>query len=705
MVRRSPNGSSYERLLLNFGAVLCLAVLLVGCGGSPTPETQSVALLEDTSIDIELSSEGSSDATTAYEVTVPPTLGNLTGDAPKLTYTPHDDVWGEDSFTYAIVSSSGSRSESTTVEIFIQAVNDPPVVQPLALEVLEDSSGDASPEASDIDGLVVRFEVQSHPKNGSVAMNPTGFTYTPIPNFNGYDQFHIVAVDNEGAKSEPTSVEISVGATNDLPTAHGLSVSIREDTPTTIELRGTDSDGGTLEYRVLVAPKHGTIAGNGSTRTYTPNTDFHGSDSFEYAAVDALGSTSDSALVSIDVQSVNDAPVAHEQDVRGSEDSSIAIRLNGSDTDGAVASFEIVNHPHNGSIYGSGSSQTYTPQPDFHGSDSFQFSVTDELGQKSQPATISIEIEPVNDQPTAQSSHWFTAEDSRGLRISLQGNDPDGVIDRFEIVRSPRYGRLRQVGSQWEYTPSEDFWGDDSFDFVAIDDEGMRSDVETATIEVVESPDPPSVSSRRRSYETYVGETIEIDVQVSDPDGDARWFSIQERRRDVNGRFFPASGRVRELRNLRFEATRIGSYSYRIEVEDDKGLKGSETITIHVRNSPPLFERPSPRYDKDSGTVEFTLRVRDPDGRIQHFVIETIDNRVAESIVVKENGTHEISESSPFSTGGDCEEEVNASCSLRVIYTPDEIDGHSRRIRFYAVDDEGDVSRKDFIRIETRELR
>ena len=43
--------------------------------------------------------------------------------------------------------------------------------------------------------------------------------------------------------------------------------------------------------------------------------------------------------------------------------------------------------------------------------------------------------------------------------------------------------------------------------------------------------------------------------------------------------------------------------------------------------------------------------------------------------------------------------------TLRVIYTPDEIDGHSRRIRFFAVDDEGDVSRKDFIRIETRELR
>lgn len=704
-ILRQRRHSSHSRNLLKFSASLGMAILVAACSKSPIPESQSVALQEDTSIDIELSTADPSGATASYEVTESPSLGDLSGTPPILTYTPHPNVSGEDSFTYAIMDAGGSRSKSATVEISIQPVNDPPVVEPLSLEVQEDGSVRATPDASDIDGFVLRLEIQSQPKNGILSIDPTELTYVPNPDFNGKDSFTFVAVDNDGAKSEPATVEISVAATNDLPTAHALSVSLREDTPTTIELKGTDADGATLEYRVLIPPKHGTITGSGSTRTYTPNPDFHGSDSFEYAAADQLGATSEPAPVSIAVESVNDAPTANNKEVRGFEDSSITLQLEGSDSDGTVTSYEISAFPQGGTLSGSGSARTYTPHTDFYGTDSFQFVVADDRGQKSQPAVISIEVEPKNDPPTVESSHLFTAEDSRGLNITLQGNDPDGQIERFEIVRSPRHGRLRRYGDQWEYIPSRDFWGDDSFDFVAIDDEGLRSRTETVTIEVVESPDPPSISTRRRSYETHVGETIDLDVRVSDPDGDARWFSVQDRRRGANGRFFPSSGRVGSLRDLRFEATRTGSYSYRLEVEDDNGLKDWTTLTIHVRNSPPVFDEPKPRYDKKRGVVEFTLRVRDPDGRVRHFVIETIDGRVAESIVVKANGIHEIQESVPFSTGGNCEEEDDASCSLKVIYKPDEIDGHSRRIRFFAVDNEGDVSRKDFIRIETRELQ
>ena len=696
---------SRSRNLPKFSALLFMAVLVAACSKSPIPESQSVVLQEDTSIDIKLSTDDPSGTTASYEVTESPSLGDLTGTPPNLTYTPHKNVSGEDSFSYAILDAGGSRSKSATVEISIQPVNDPPFVEPFELEALEDGSVRATPKASDIDGFVLRLEAQSQPKNGTLSLDTTEFSYVPNPDFNGSDSFTFVAVDNEGAKSEPAAVAISVIATNDLPTVQGFNVSIREDTPTAIELKGTDPEGSTLEYRILVPPRHGTVAGNGSTRTYTPNSDFHGSDSFEYAIADELGATSEPALVSIAVESVNDAPIANNQEIRGLEDSSITLQLDGSDSDGSVVSYEISAHPQGGTLSGSGSVRTYTPHTDFHGTDSFQFVVVDDLGQKSQPSTISVEIEPKNDPPTVESSHLFTAEDSRGLNITLQGNDPDGQIERFEIVRSPRHGRLRRYGDQWEYTPSRDFWGDDSFDFVAVDDEGLRSRAETVTIEVVESPDPPSISTRRRNYETHVGETIDLDVRVSDPDGDARWFSVQDRRRGANGRFFPSSGRAGSLRDLRFEATRTGSYSYRLEVEDDKGLKDWTTLTIHVRNSPPRFEEPKPRYDKKKGVVEFTLRVRDPDGRVQYFVIETIDERIAEIIVVRENGTHEIEESVPFSTGGDCEEEDDASCTLRVTYTPDVIDGHSRRIRFFAVDNEGDVSRKDFIRIETRELQ
>lgn len=83
-------------------------------------------------------------------------------------------------------------------------------------------------------------------------------------------------------------------------------------------------------------------------------------------------------------------------------------------------------------------------------------------------------------------------------------------------------------------------------------------------------------------------------------------------------------------------------------------------------------------------------------------MIQTIDNRRADSIKV--NGTS-VTDAVSFTTGGACETEDGAWCNLNVVYKPDVIDGHSRRIRVYAIDDEGASSPKDFIRIETRQLQ
>jgi hypothetical protein len=88
---------------------------------------------------------------------------------------------------------------------------------------------------------------------------------------------------------------------------------------------------------------------------------------------------SDTGLVSITVSSVNDAPVADDQQVSTLEDTLLAITLTATDVDGDPLAF-VAGPAAHGTITGSGSSLTYAPAPDYVGPDAFTFTVDDGHG-------------------------------------------------------------------------------------------------------------------------------------------------------------------------------------------------------------------------------------------------------------------------------------------------------------------------------------
>ena len=63
-----------------------------------------------------------------------------------------------------------------------------------------------------------------------------------------------------------------------------------------------------LEYILLSSPENGSLSIDGSLANYIPNQDFNGTDSFEYQVWDGE-LTSESAIVEINVESVNDTPI------------------------------------------------------------------------------------------------------------------------------------------------------------------------------------------------------------------------------------------------------------------------------------------------------------------------------------------------------------------------------------------------------------
>jgi len=91
-----------------------------------------------------------------------------------------------------------------------------------------------------------------------------------------------------------------VPVTNKPPVAYSQTVDTTKNTSVTITLIAADPDGDPLTYTIASAPANGTVSGTGQDITYTPNTDFTGTDTFMFAVTDSAGATA-SATVTINV--------------------------------------------------------------------------------------------------------------------------------------------------------------------------------------------------------------------------------------------------------------------------------------------------------------------------------------------------------------------------------------------------------------------
>ncbi|MFH0960769.1 MAG: tandem-95 repeat protein [Pseudomonadota bacterium] len=157
------------------------------------------------------------------------------------------------------------------------------------------------------------------PGHGTLDLHADGsFTYTPASNFNGMDSFTYKAHDG-AADSEITTVNLWVTSVNDTPVAQAGSFATAEDTAILIPRGGYDVDGDILTSTWVTTPSHGTLSPGALGVTYTPDPDWHGTDSFTYKVNDGQVD-SNIGTVSITVSRVNDPPALDLGGVAGSLD-------------------------------------------------------------------------------------------------------------------------------------------------------------------------------------------------------------------------------------------------------------------------------------------------------------------------------------------------------------------------------------------------
>jgi VCBS repeat-containing protein len=386
--------------------------------------------------------------------------------------------------------------------------------------------------ASDGDGDMLAFSIEpgDGPAHGSVVIEADGsFLYTPDSDFHGDDSFTVTIGDGKGGFAFQL-VQISVASVNDAPDAAATrGVETDEEQPVTFTVLATDKDGGTPDFSIGAAdgPAHGIAvidAASGEV-TYTPDLDFSGEDSFVVTIGDGQGGFT-VQTVTVTVAPVNDAPVAQGfEGGTGDEDTAILGQVLASDIDGddLVFSVEPGDAPFNGGLLldaGTGAF-TYTPDPDWFGTDSFVVTIRDGRGGVT-TQLVEVSVAPVGDAPVAEGYTGGVGDEDTSIAGDVQASDPDNDALSYAVLAGdgPAHGSvllLSSNGNFW-YTPQTNFSGADSFTVTISDGKGGTT---TQLVEITVNPvaDPATFNGKATGNVAEDGTLLATGtLSVLDPD-------------------------------------------------------------------------------------------------------------------------------------------------------------------------------------------
>ena len=254
------------------------------------------------------------------------------------------------------------------------------------------------------------------------------------------------------------------------------SIVTNEDMPIIVDIYANDSDLPITGTLTATDPINGTVAidNNGTPNdptddivTYTPDSDYNGPDSFDYTVCNAFGDCS-TATVTIDVLPIIDAI---DDSIATNENTPVDIDILANDNDlPAVGTLTTTNSANgtvvindNGTLNDpSDDDVTYTPNATFIGTDTFTYTICDNLSNCS-TATVTVVINPMG---------------------SDLDSDDDGIVNTFEDLNSD--------GDNDPATNPTDSDGDGIPDYLDIDsdNDGIPDNIEAqATVGYI----PPSL--------------------------------------------------------------------------------------------------------------------------------------------------------------------------------------------------------------------
>ncbi|NLZ26825.1 MAG: ExeM/NucH family extracellular endonuclease [Chloroflexi bacterium] len=385
------------------------------------------------------------------------------------------------------------------VTITVLEVNLPPVIDPIPdqeVDELELLTFTAQASDPDIPVQTLAFSLKNAPEGA--AIDPVTGVFTWTPNVNQGTQTYLFQVCvSDGAFGVCTNVTVLVNNVDFPPVAVDDAYTTDEDVVLNVPAPGvlendTDPDSPVITAVLVENVSHGELVLNADgSFVYTPNQDYNGTDTFTYKASDGA-LESEVATVTITINPVNDAPVAVDDEYTVAEDNVLTVAApgvleNDYDVDGDVLSAALrSNVSHGVLVLLSDGSFTYTPDPNFFGTDSFTYT----LLSYPQPdsgwtdwATVTITVTPVNDAPVLDEIPDFTIPELEPFAFIATASDVDDTELTFSLVNPPEGAAIDPETGEFTWTPTHEQVGEHEITLCVSD--GELEDCQTFTITVI----------------------------------------------------------------------------------------------------------------------------------------------------------------------------------------------------------------------------
>ncbi len=525
-------------------------------------------------------------ATGVISGTIDPGASQLNGGVYSVTVTATD-----------LAGLSTSQTFSWTV------TNPPPVAVNDVASTPEDFPVNINVLANDRDpdGDTLTVTIASA-GNGTVVILPNGtIDYTPGPNFNGTDTITYTISDGNGGTSTAT-VTVTVGPVNDPPVATDDATSTNEDTPVTIPVlaNDTDLDGNPLTVTAATSPNGTVVINPDGTITFTPAPNFNGVAVINYTISDGMGGT-DTAIVTVDVNPVNDPPVAVNDTATTPEDTpvTVAVLANDTDVDGDPLTVTAATSPNGAVTINPDGTVTFTPNANFNGPTTITYTISDGNGGTS-TATVTLTVAPVNDPPVANPSTATTNEDTP-VTLTPLANDSDADGNPLTVTAASATDGTVAINPDGtlRYVPNANFNGTDTVTYTISDGQGGFA---TSTVTVTVNPVNDVPIARNDAATTPEDTPVTLPVLGNDTDADGNPLTVTSATSPNGTVAINPDGTVTFTPNPNFNGPTTITYS----ISDGMGGTATATVAITVT---PVNDPPVARNDVATGTEDTPLRI------------------------------------------------------------------------------------------------
>lgn len=460
-------------------------------------------------------------------ITGPPGHGELyrLGELNTFVYSPDDDYYGSDWFTFS-VEADGLHSRPVTHRIFVNGVDDPPRAEDILVTTFEDLSPvSILLPVHDPDGGPDLIYPMNETRIGRVVTLHEGPRWMmelfPEKDFSGVGSINFMQTAASPSELLFHRVTVRILPVNDRPRGQDRNLQTIQDTPLEIRLLSSDQERDPIVYTITRAPQHGTLVQiEGQDFMYTPSPGFIGSDEFEFLPDDNRGGPGQPVpgVVRIQVKRFNQPPVVHDQSIEVLKDTRTPLTLAGTDPQGDILNFRILNQPLHGDLEPDENRPDlfyYTPDSDFTGEDRIVFTAGDGELDAVRFARITLNVTSRNVPPVAL-ERTLQVRSDKATEIQISGMDANGDQLHYEITMPPVFGTLSQITpGTYLYTPGPDMAFTDYLQFVVND--GQLTSV--PAIITLQLDDAPVSSQRVKSIPVKVAELTEDSIRLKVVEG------------------------------------------------------------------------------------------------------------------------------------------------------------------------------------------